>query len=80
MPAAVNPSKKAKCPPCFVVANTIFVFALLKTDVEHALNYVEKSDERKKTISGILKETPPAFIPRNGFPSTNWIIQSTYTE
>lgn len=42
MPAAVNPSKKAKCPPRSVVANTIFVFALLKTDVKHALKLCGK--------------------------------------
>jgi hypothetical protein len=25
---AVIPSKKARCPPCFIVANTTFLFAL----------------------------------------------------
>jgi hypothetical protein len=27
---AVIPSKKARCPPCFIVANTTFLFALWK--------------------------------------------------
>lgn len=32
-PAAVIPSKNARCPPCFTVANTIYLFALVKTDI-----------------------------------------------
>lgn len=46
---AVNPSKYARCPPCCVVAITIFSFALQKID--HILSVAHKS-------TGYVKDNP----------------------
>lgn len=46
---AVNPSKYARCPPCSVVAITIFAFALQKID--HILSVAYKN-------TGYVKDNP----------------------
>lgn len=34
----------------------------------------------KHMLYDMRRAAPPAFIPRNGFPSADWIIQSTDAE
>lgn len=48
----------------------------------HKHTHKHLSDQvHKKTFTSLEKKTaPPAFIPRNGFPGADWIIQSTNTE
>jgi len=43
---AVIPSKKARCPPCFVVAKTMFLFNLQKHTLLGGIHKKYKSNER----------------------------------